>query len=56
MYQAKADGRSTVRAFDAAMQRKVDKRLRIHNQLRDALRNHELSLHYQPCIWWPPVS
>jgi diguanylate cyclase (GGDEF)-like protein len=48
MYQAKADGRSTVRAFDAAMQRKVDKRLRIHNQLRDALRNHELSLHYQP--------
>lgn len=48
MYQAKADGRSTVRAFDAAMQRKVDKRLRIHNQLRDALRNNELSLHYQP--------
>jgi diguanylate cyclase (GGDEF)-like protein/PAS domain S-box-containing protein len=48
MYQAKADGRSTVRAFDAAMQRKVDKRLRIHNQLRDALRNRELSLHYQP--------
>jgi len=48
MYQAKADGRSTVRAFDAAMQRKVDKRLRIHNQLRDALRNHELSLYYQP--------
>lgn len=48
MYQAKADGRSTVRAFDATMQRKVDKRLRIHNQLRDALRNHELSLHYQP--------
>jgi PAS domain S-box/diguanylate cyclase (GGDEF) domain len=48
MYQAKADGRSTVRAFDAGMQRKVDKRLRIHNQLRDALRNHELSLHYQP--------
>ena len=48
MYQAKADGRSTVRAFDATMQRKVDKRLRIHNQLRDALRNNELSLYYQP--------
>jgi diguanylate cyclase (GGDEF)-like protein/PAS domain S-box-containing protein len=48
MYQAKAAGRGTVRAFDAAMQRKVDKRLRIHNQLRDALRNNELSLHYQP--------
>ena len=48
MYQAKADGRSTVRAFDAAMQKKVDKRLRIHNQLRDALRNHELMLYYQP--------
>lgn len=48
MYQAKEDGRNTVSVFNAEMQRKVDKRLRIHNNLRDALRNKELSLHYQP--------
>lgn len=48
MYQAKSNGRNTYCAFDADMQHKVDKRLRIHNRLRDALRNQELLLHYQP--------
>ena len=48
MYQAKSNGRNTYCVFDAEMQHKVDKRLRIHNRLRDALRNQELLLHYQP--------
>jgi PAS domain S-box/diguanylate cyclase (GGDEF) domain len=48
MYQAKFSGRRTVRVFDLQMQKQADKRLLIHNQLRNALRNNELVLHYQP--------
>lgn len=48
MYQAKSGGRRTVRVFDLQMQKQADKRLLIHNQLRNALRNNELVLHYQP--------
>ncbi|MCD8547375.1 MAG: EAL domain-containing protein [Aeromonadaceae bacterium] len=48
MYQAKAAGRRTIKLFDAGMQRQADRRLLIHNQLRHALGNNELLLHYQP--------
>ncbi len=48
MYQAKASGRRTMRLFDSQMQRQADRRLLIHNQLRNALKNNELVLHYQP--------
>lgn len=48
MYQAKAAGRRTIKLFDAGMQRQADRRLMIHNQLRHALGNNELLLHYQP--------
>lgn len=48
MYQAKAQGRGCVRVFHHTMQRRVDRKLHIHNNLRDALSNRELSVHYQP--------
>lgn len=48
MYQAKSSGRRAVRLFDHEMQRLADRRLLINNQLRVALANNELLLHYQP--------
>ncbi|MGL5813589.1 MAG: putative bifunctional diguanylate cyclase/phosphodiesterase [Aeromonas sp.] len=48
MYQAKSAGRKTRRFFDASMQLQADRRLLIHNELRSALNNQELTLHYQP--------
>ena len=48
MYQAKAAGRRVMRLFDSTMQRQADRRLHIHNQLRKALKNNELFLHFQP--------
>lgn len=48
MYQAKAAGRRVMRLFDSTMQRQADRRLHIHNQLRNALKNNELLLHFQP--------
>ncbi|UNP87443.1 EAL domain-containing protein [Aeromonas encheleia] len=48
MYQAKSAGRKTRRFFDASMQLQADRRLHIHNELRSALNNQELTLHYQP--------
>ncbi len=48
MYQAKSAGRRMTRLFDSEMQRQADRRLLIHNQLRAALKNNELLLHYQP--------
>ena len=48
MYQAKSAGRRVCRLFDSEMQRQADRRLLIHNQLRNALRNNELVLYYQP--------
>lgn len=48
MYQAKSAGRKTRRFFDASMQQQADRRLLIHNELRSALSQQELTLHYQP--------
>lgn len=48
MYQAKSAGRRTLRFFDASMQWQADRRLLINNELRRALENNELLLHYQP--------
>jgi len=48
MYQAKSAGRKTRRFFDASMQQQADRRLLIHNELRSALNQQELTLHYQP--------
>lgn len=48
MYQAKSAGRKTRRFFDASMQQQADRRLLIHNELRNALNQQELLLYYQP--------
>ncbi|WP_336989039.1 putative bifunctional diguanylate cyclase/phosphodiesterase [Aeromonas hydrophila] len=48
MYQAKSAGRKTRRFFDASMQLQADRRLLIHNELRSALNQQELTLYYQP--------
>jgi len=48
MYQAKADGRNTLRFFDPEMQTTLDKRSALENDLRQALGRDELRLFYQP--------
>ncbi|NVO05374.1 MAG: bifunctional diguanylate cyclase/phosphodiesterase, partial [Rhodoferax sp.] len=50
MYQAKAAGRNTVRFFDPAMQSAVDARAALEHDLRHALAQGELQLHYQPQV------
>ncbi|MEI7612168.1 MAG: ABC transporter substrate binding protein [Betaproteobacteria bacterium] len=47
MYQAKASGRNTPRFFDPDMQRALDKRSILENDLRQALNRQELMLYYQ---------
>ncbi|MEY2685799.1 MAG: hypothetical protein RJA09_2944 [Pseudomonadota bacterium] len=50
MYQSKSAGRNTVRFFDPHMQSVVLARSAIERDLRHALRDHELLLHYQPVV------
>jgi len=50
MYQAKADGRNTLRFFDPEMQAALDKRSVLENDLRQALNREELQLFYQPQV------
>jgi EAL domain-containing protein (putative c-di-GMP-specific phosphodiesterase class I) len=47
MYQAKAAGRNTVRFFDPSMQATVDARASLEEDLRRALAQRQLCLHYQ---------
>jgi EAL domain-containing protein (putative c-di-GMP-specific phosphodiesterase class I) len=47
MYQAKANGRNTLRFFDPEMQAVLDKRSLLENDLRQALERNELQLYYQ---------
>lgn len=47
MYQAKAQGRNTLRFFDPAMQAIVAARAELETDLRHALQNHAFELHYQ---------
>ncbi len=47
MYQAKDSGRNAVRFFDPAMQRSVEAHAGLEADLRHALHNQELHLHYQ---------
>ncbi|UCV15629.1 EAL domain-containing protein [Quatrionicoccus australiensis] len=48
LYQAKNAGRNTLRFFDPAMQAALDRRSALEADLRLALKNGELLLHYQP--------
>lgn len=47
MYQAKAAGRNTLRFFDPAMQANLEKRVELESQLRLALSQNQLLIHYQ---------
>jgi diguanylate cyclase (GGDEF)-like protein/PAS domain S-box-containing protein len=53
MYLAKAQGRATLRFFDAALARAADQALTIEAQLGDAIRNNEFELFYQPQVSEP---
>ncbi len=50
MYQAKAHGRHTYKFFKAEMNTRAVNRQFIEEELRRAMKRHELSLHYQPKI------
>jgi len=50
MYQAKAAGRNRVSLFSPALSQHASARLSIENDLRQALEEKQLELHYQPII------
>ena len=50
MYEAKSAGRGRVQRFDASMSIRVEGRLALVNDLREALRAGDLELHYQPIV------
>jgi diguanylate cyclase (GGDEF)-like protein len=50
MYQAKQSGRNTFRFFDAEVMGRSRERLSVENDLRQALAQSQLQLHYQPKI------
>lgn len=50
MYQSKAAGRNRVSLFSADLSRHAEARLSIENDLRQALEEDQLALHYQPII------
>jgi diguanylate cyclase (GGDEF)-like protein/PAS domain S-box-containing protein len=50
MYQAKAAGRNTLCFFDPVTQTAVENRTALETELRNALRQDHLILHYQPQI------
>ncbi|MDX1736301.1 MAG: bifunctional diguanylate cyclase/phosphodiesterase, partial [Halioglobus sp.] len=50
MYVAKAEGRACYRFYDEEMNAKAVEQLKMEEELRDAMRNHELELRYQPQI------
>jgi diguanylate cyclase (GGDEF)-like protein/PAS domain S-box-containing protein len=47
MYQSKKAGRNTLRFFDPQMQRSINARVALEHELRIALDDRQLSLHYQ---------
>ncbi|GAB3549308.1 hypothetical protein GCM10027343_30820 [Noviherbaspirillum agri] len=50
MYQAKASGRNTLRFFDPEMQSRVLARALLDADLREAVRDGQFILHYQPQV------
>jgi len=48
MYQAKNAGRNTYRFFTDEMNNQLVKRLNVESELRKAIQNNELFIHYQP--------
>ncbi len=52
LYQAKSEGRNTIRFFNPEMQAAIDSRTFMENALRRSLRQDELRLYYQPQVDW----
>lgn len=50
LYRAKNDGRSIFRFFESAMDTEVRERRVLEGELRDAISNGQLALHYQPVV------
>ena len=50
LYRAKAEGRGTVRSFTPEMDRRLQERERLVQDLRGALARDELVLHFQPYV------
>jgi diguanylate cyclase (GGDEF)-like protein/PAS domain S-box-containing protein len=50
LYRAKAAGRGTFRFFEAEMDVRLQERRRLERDLRQALANNQLDLHYQPLV------
>ena len=50
LYAAKSAGRGEIRAYDPAIEHESRRRLRLTAELRTALSNDELALHYQPKV------
>ena len=53
MYQAKSQGQNSYRFFDTAMHTEVLSRLTLETELRKALDQQELTIHYQPIMSLP---
>jgi diguanylate cyclase (GGDEF)-like protein/PAS domain S-box-containing protein len=56
LYAAKSSGKDCVRVFDAAMQLAASDRLTLETDLRRAIEQDELVLHYQPIIELAPME
>ncbi len=50
MYVAKAEGRACFRFYNEEMNSKAVEQLKMEEELRDAMRNHQLELRYQPQV------
>lgn len=50
LYRAKAEGRSLIRFFEAAMDRHVERRAHIERDLRAAIADGTVAVHYQPLV------
>jgi diguanylate cyclase (GGDEF)-like protein/PAS domain S-box-containing protein len=50
MYHAKSRGKARHEVFDAVMDARVRDRLSLENDLRRAVANHEIEVHYQPIV------
>lgn len=50
MYQAKAGGRNSIRFFSPALQAVVNARAKLEQDLRQAIKNKQFSLFYQPQV------
>ena len=53
MFRAKEMGRSRLAMFDQDLRRSLGQRLHLENEIRTAVRNNELTLHYQPELHLP---